>query len=77
MGLGIYTVNFFIYTVDYIFQHAFSTLALFGLKYSRGAHTRQVPAISSNLILQTIPSTYSSRRIKLQYSLAEVTVNRR
>ena len=39
MGLGIYSV-------DYIFQHAFSTLTLFGPKYSR---IRQVLAARYNL----------------------------
>ena len=41
-----------IYTVDYIFQHAFSTLTLFGPKYSRGVHIRQELAVSSNKLLQ-------------------------
>ena len=44
MGLGIYTVG-------YIPQHAFSTLTLFGPKYSHGVHIRQVLAVSSNRLM--------------------------
>ena len=53
--------KFVIYTVEYIFQHAFSTLTPLGPKYPHGTHTRQVLAVSSNSISQTISSPYSSK----------------
>ena len=64
-----------IYSVDYIFQHAFSTLTLFGPKYSR---IRQVLAARYNLsssaqsIQWAVSSPDSSRiqrfNLKLHYA---------
>ena len=38
-------------------------------KYSHGVHIRQLLAVNSGLISQTVSSPYSSRRIKLQHVL--------
>ena len=38
-------LNTGIYTADYIFQHAFSTLTLFGPKYSYGIHKQRLPLV--------------------------------
>ena len=43
IGFDIYTVKIVIYTVDYIFQHAFSTLTLFG---PQNVHPTQMCTLS-------------------------------